>query len=116
MDYRPPLSPIIICDIQNDFLLSHLYSLTWNYQEKINWMREYGLLAHGMQCKCGAEMYEGSYVNSYDGYKWKCRVYKSSCSIPLVSSILLNSRLQHFSNSSISGAKTFSHMLSWRSN
>ena len=44
-------------------------------------MRGYGLLAHAMQCKCGAEMYEGSYVNSQDGYKWICRNCKSSCSI-----------------------------------
>ena len=34
-----------------------------------------------MQCKCGEEMYEGAYANSQDGYKWKCRACKSSCSI-----------------------------------
>ena len=28
-------------------------------------------------------MYEGSHANSQDGYKWKCRICKSSCSIHL---------------------------------
>ena len=83
MDYRPLSSPIVISDIPNDFLLSDLYCLTSNYQGMINWMRGYGLLAHAMQCKCGAEMYELSYANYQDGYKWKCRVCKSSCSIRL---------------------------------
>ena len=68
MDYTPFLSPIIISDIQNDFLLSNLYCLTSNFQGMINWMRGYSLLAHAMIYKCGAEMYEGSYANSQDAY------------------------------------------------
>ena len=36
-----------------------------------------------MQCKCGADLYDGSYANSQNGYKWKCRVCKTSCSIRL---------------------------------
>ena len=81
MDYIPLQIPTIIPDIPTDFLLPHLYSLTSNYQHTINWLRDYGLLARAMQCKCGEEMYEGAYANSQDGYKWKCRACKSSCSI-----------------------------------
>ena len=72
---------MIISDIPNDFLLSDLYCLTSNYQDTIKWVRGCGILAHAMQCKCGADMYEGSYTNSWDCYKWKCYVCKSSCTI-----------------------------------
>ena len=81
MDYRPFRIPLIIPDIPTDFLLPHLYSLTSNLQHTIIWLRDYGILARAMLCKCGVEMYEGAYVNSQDGYKWKCPECKSSFSI-----------------------------------
>ena len=73
--------------------------LTSNYQDTINWMRGYGLLAYATQCKCGMEMYDVSYAISQDGYKWKCRACKSSFSIRLgsffyPSSLTLTSLLQ----------------------
>ena len=80
MDFQPVLQPTIFSDIP-DLIIDDIIMIAFSYEDTISWLRNYGLLARQMRCKCGVLMYEANYAHSQDSYTWRCRVCKTVCSL-----------------------------------
>ena len=81
MDYRPILEPTVFQELPQDIIIDDIIILAQSCDNVIQWMRKFGLLARGMRCRCGTEMYETQSTHYQDGYEWRCSPCRSKCSI-----------------------------------
>ena len=58
MDYRPILEPTVFQELPQDIIIDDIIILAQSCDSVIHWMRKFGLLARGMRCRCGTEVYE----------------------------------------------------------
>ena len=81
MDYQPILEPTVFRELPQDIIIDDIIILAQSCDDVIHWMRKFGLLARGMRCRCGTEMYETQSTHYQDGYEWRCSPCRSKCSI-----------------------------------
>ena len=70
--FTPLLMPIVLPDIGIIPLKNFYQSIVTDNQTCIDWLRDNGLLASGMICKCGAQMKIGKFTHAAEDLGWRC--------------------------------------------
>ena len=116
MDFQPILSPTIFPRIPEDLIIDDIIWLASSSAAIIDWLMHYGLLARGMKCKCGEVMNMGNItVTHWTKSRGDVQAAKRFAQSVTDPSLLLQSFHFHLSsNFSITGAKIYKLMLSWK--
>ena len=72
LSFEPQLAPITFPVIGELKLKEVFRTITIDTDTCIDWLRDNGLLAHGMRCKCGTIMRIGSFAGISEGKGWRC--------------------------------------------
>ena len=79
---EPILLPTIFPILPGNLIIDDMIMLAHKpIEDIVDWMRDYGLLARRMLCRCHAVMYQTKSSHYQDGYEWRCSPCRGRCSL-----------------------------------